>query len=77
MTLLGVFFLFTSDEKRWLPLLAFVLAIVNVIAVIFETRKIKAKAAQKEAIRHSRRSLRQLRAVRFSSPTQAALAALR
>ena len=47
MTLLGVFFLFISDEKPWLPWLAFALAIVNVIAVIVETRKVKAKAAQK------------------------------
>ncbi len=46
MTLLGVFFLFISDEKPWLPWLAFALAIVNVIAVIVETRKVKAKVAQ-------------------------------
>ncbi|WP_156401972.1 hypothetical protein [Agromyces sp. Soil535] len=48
ITLLGVSFLFISDEKPWLPWLAFVLAIVNVIANIVETRKVKAKATQKE-----------------------------
>ncbi len=47
MTLLGIAFLFLSDEKPWLPWLAFALAIVNVVAVIVETRKVKAKAAQK------------------------------
>ena len=49
VTLLGVFFLFVSDEKPWLPWLAFVLAIVNVIANIVETRKVRAKSAQKES----------------------------
>jgi hypothetical protein len=46
VTLLGIFFLFTSDEKPWLPWLAFTLAIVNVIAVLVETRKVKARAAR-------------------------------
>jgi hypothetical protein len=49
VTLLGVFFLFLSDEKPWLPWLAFALAIVNVIANLVETRKVKARAARETA----------------------------
>ena len=44
MTLLGIFFLFLSVEKPWLPWAGFGLAIVGVIGAVVETRKVRAAA---------------------------------